>query len=450
MHFRYGLRQHTQAQTGQEIHVRVGQEMKDRYGPFLGAVLGWLEAPVRMDELLDAQALRLKQACGLTRQAPGAPGVHYLAIPHRELHDMVNNGVAPAVVGGAGDTYTQIGNDLAAFVEEVATAIGASEKGWQGTAGDGARKALAAIANHAAEVGTAAQLAGTLHTQQSAALANAKYAVPEPPAQPLDQRAISARLMATTDPVQFVQQAPADYAAFQQQQRDHQQAARVVETYDRTLTQTTIAQPAFAPRPQAPPKDPIDPGRPPIAPNPGFTGRGNMPPRRVGNEFTDMSWTVLPTPNTGGTDTSGLNNNRRGNGANLGNQFGGDNNLNLGAPLPGQTSASGSTQGGPDRRAGGGAGFGLPNVVRDFGPGASAGVMPGVGSTAGRGGATSGGVGGRGGAGGGAMGGTGTGAAKGKGSEDLERTTPSYLVNEHNGDEIVGDLGMVAPPVIGG
>jgi hypothetical protein len=46
--------------------------------------------------------------------------------------------------------------------------------------------------------------------------------------------------------------------------------------------------------------------------------------------------------------------------------------------------------------------------------------------------------------------GMGGGAGRGgRGEEDGEHRSASYLVNADNGNEIVGDLGKVAPPVIG-
>lgn len=53
----------------------------------------------------------------------------------------------------------------------------------------------------------------------------------------------------------------------------------------------------------------------------------------------------------------------------------------------------------------------------------------------------------RGGAGMGGMGGMG--AGRGKGADDYEHDTPSYLITQEHGSEIVGELPRVSPPVIG-
>ncbi|MGZ4557870.1 MAG: hypothetical protein ACXVGB_04490 [Mycobacteriaceae bacterium] len=117
--------------------------------------------------------------------------------------------------------------------------------------------------------------------------------------------------------------------------------------------------------------------------------------------------------------------------------------------------------------AGGVASFG-PTGSGGYGGGGSAGSAPGTGgagsamgrgATSGiggsaamaegaglRGGGAAGGVSGRGGAGmGGGMGGGGA----GKGDEDYEHNTPSYLITQEHGSEIVGELPRVSPAVIG-
>jgi len=47
------------------------------------------------------------------------------------------------------------------------------------------------------------------------------------------------------------------------------------------------------------------------------------------------------------------------------------------------------------------------------------------------------------------MGGMGPGGGRGRGEDDYEHNTPSYLITEEHGSEIVGDLPPVSPPVIG-
>ncbi|GAA3678604.1 hypothetical protein GCM10022267_76720 [Lentzea roselyniae] len=467
---RYGLQRHGEVQTGQQIHEQVTALNLATHGPIMGALMAVVQGNGQVDDLLDGQAVSLRNQGVSTRQAPAAPGVHYLGIPHQQLHEMVNNGVDPGTVGAAGDTYTQIGNKLTAFQDRIARAIGSSEADWSGKAADQARTAVAGLGNKASEAGTAAQLAGTLITQQSRALSTAKSTVPPPPAVPYDPAAANARRMAITDPILYVQQAAADAAAFQEQKKQHEDAARAVETYDRTVTQTAAAQPAFAPAPPAPqPQPQPEPQpRPPIGTG-DSNGRGLTPPPQVG-DTTNTAWSAPPVTNTGGntTNTSGLGGGQ--NNLGLGGNQLGDGNNNRGGGLnpgflpgtgpgdkgvgrsggPGGTGAvrGGTSTGTGGGRVPGGTGVGNPNAAKGFGPGGSAGVLPGDGA-AGRGGSGAGGAAsGRGGAAAGAMGAMGAGGAKGKGEEDLERTTPSYLL-EPDPDETFGSDEMVAPPVIG-
>ncbi|NUT50612.1 MAG: hypothetical protein HOV94_25380, partial [Saccharothrix sp.] len=46
------------------------------------------------------------------RSAPTAPAVDYRAIPHDELHAMVNTEVDPGAVDAAADLWLRIGDDL--------------------------------------------------------------------------------------------------------------------------------------------------------------------------------------------------------------------------------------------------------------------------------------------------------------------------------------------------
>ncbi|MFG1782916.1 PPE domain-containing protein [Rhodococcus oryzae] len=130
------------------------------------------------------------------------------------------------------------------------------------------------------------------------------------------------------------------------------------------------------------------------------------------------------------------------------------------------TGTGGGTGSGGHGAAGSGSGLGAGG-----GSGASYGAGGGLGATGGLGGSSrgpggmgvpgaAGGPAGAGGAGGGAAGAAGRpgamgggmapGGARANGDDDTEHKTPSYLVNVDNGNELVGRLPKVAPPVIGG
>jgi hypothetical protein len=480
---RYGLNRHSEVQTGEQVRERVNRELEQQYGPF-GVIIGILKAPNQVDDLLDAQAAKLKGQV-LTRPAPEEPGVHYLGIPHQRLHDSVNNGVDPGAVGEMGDIWTTLGNQLATFNDDIVTAIGNSEADWTGKAGDGARQALADMGNRAGETGTSAQLAGTLFTQQSRALSTAKANVPPPPAEPFNAQAANDRLLSMIDPIAMVRQAAADKAAFEQQQKDHQEAARAVETYDRTVAQTAAAQPAFAPAPVAQPQPQPNPPQPnPPSPiDPPGTGepkaRDNTPPPVISGT-TDTAWATTPaatggnttnpsgvggTPPPGGNQLGGGNTNPGGGGPVFGGFPPGPNpgrtttGPNVGRPVgsppggPGGGSGTGTGRGG----AGGvgrlpgmpGGGVGLPGgAAAAKGIGGSTGMLPGDGTAARGGGSAAGAAGGRGAAGAAAGMAPMGGAGRGQGDEDIEHQSPSYLL-EPDPDEVFGTDETTAPPVIG-
>ncbi|NUT49541.1 MAG: hypothetical protein HOV94_19870 [Saccharothrix sp.] len=459
------MKQHDEVWTGQQIEEQVAVQLEVEHGPFVAMLIEIAEGAERVDDVLDAQAAQLREQVP-TRSAPGQPGAHYVGIPHRELYRMVTENVDAGVIGEIGDVWTEIGNRLAKFNDDVAAAIGDSETNWTGRAGDRARQELADLGNRAGETGVAAQLAGTLFTQQSRALSVATNSVPLPPDPPFDPELAQQRLMSITDPVQYAEQAAADQATYARQQADHEQAARVVAAYDRTLAQTAAAQPAYGPPPPPAPTEPVVPGRSSVASSPERDRQAVAPPPRVGDDMTDKSVAAPPTAGGGVTNTSGVG------------TFGGDGQSPSiqggpnplaggsatpahggGAVLPGPIAGDKGRPGrvsGPGRggfgggggRASGGAGN--PNAARNLDAGKAAGVTAGREAPAARGGAGATGTAGRTGSGAGMPGGGGgVGAAKGQGDEDTERETPSYLINEDNGNEIVGELDLVMPPVIG-
>ena len=180
----YDLAPHAKVATGKEVRERVEREY-ERFGPF-GPYVAHLLGGGKVDDLLDAQAAQLKGQV-TTRTAPPEPGVDYLGISHRELHEGVHVGGDPGRVGEHGDLWTSLGNELVEFNDAIAKAIADSEPDWTGKAGDRARQAMAELARKAGETAVAAQMAGTLFAQQSRALATARATVPPPdhdPAKP--------------------------------------------------------------------------------------------------------------------------------------------------------------------------------------------------------------------------------------------------------------------------
>jgi uncharacterized protein YukE len=126
---------------------------------------------------------------------------------------------------------------------------------------------------------------------------------------------------------------------------------------------------------------------------------------------------------------------------------------------PGLAQGVDSSAGAGSRSAGAGAGggaaggIGVGGLGGGVGAGNRAGSVARPGSTPGAagvatGGRTGAGMRGTGPMGGGMMGGGGAGAGKG-GGEDKEHKTPDYLITLDNGNELIGKLPLVSPPVIG-
>ncbi len=111
--------------------------------------------------------------------------------------------------------------------------------------------------------------------------------------------------------------------------------------------------------------------------------------------------------------------------------------------------ASLGSGGGAGRGGGSGSGSGGGAGGRSLGGSSLGSASMGAGAASGPGGAVGGSAAaaGRAGAPGGGMA---PGAGKGKGDEDKEHKTPSYLISVDNGNELIGELPKVAPPVLGG
>ncbi|WP_158075720.1 PPE domain-containing protein [Actinokineospora bangkokensis] len=195
---------------------------------------------------MSAQARAL--AAGVdTRQGPGLACTNYMSYDHKALKPMVTEDVDPDQVGEMGQMYVEAGNQMVAFQSDVASAINSSQADWQGKAGDQARQFMADVANWVGKAGQSAQLAGTQAGIQSSALAEAKNSMPDPVE--FDLGAANRDLQTTTDPFQLVTKAAMYQEQYQRSQAAHEEAARVVGTYDGALGSSST-MPAFSTPPQ--------------------------------------------------------------------------------------------------------------------------------------------------------------------------------------------------------
>lgn len=195
------------------------------------------------------------------------------------------------------------------------------------------------------------------------------------------------------------------------------------------------------------------PGVPGGSDGPNTSGQGgpNYPGGHGGNPYTPVNpATTSAAALDGAPGAGGL-----GAGGNAGNGGAGHGGAGAGAaggmPMGGMPMGGmGGGMGGDIERSGRGFGGGMRGAGQGAAGSGMGGARSGAGGLAGEGGlggrGAAGSAGGAGGRGGGAPMGGGRGA---KGEDDAEHQTASYLVNEDNGSEIVGDLPLTAPPVIG-
>ncbi|MBC6446663.1 hypothetical protein [Actinokineospora xionganensis] len=448
------------------------------------------EVNEQYNQEMSAQAAQLAQGVD-TRPAPGIPRSNYMSHAHSELRPMVTENVDPDQVGEIGEMYISAGNAMTKFQTDVANAINSSQSDWQGKAGDQARQFMADIGNWVGKSGQSAQLAGTQTSLQAAALAEAKNSMPEE--KPFDMAAANRDLMNTTNPIDLARKSALYMYDYRESQTAHQEAARVVGSYDGALGSAST-MPAFAPPPTMGGGGTGDPGdtggtdgvRKPGGQdiNVGGTGdQGGTGSTIPGGGGTTGGGGYKPPPGTGGVPLPG------GGGGGGSTTPGGYVDLPPGPGGPGQNPGGhppagpypggmppmvpgpmGPGAGGDTARTGrgGGGGGGGGGGRSGFGPGgggAGGSGMggrsgmggPGVGGAAGAGalaaehaaGGGRGGAGAAGGRGGAPMGGGMGGARGGQGGEDDEHNRPSYLV-EADPDQVFGTDEMTAPPVIGG
>lgn len=293
------------------------------------------------DQELNAQARELLDDAS-TREPPKMMAANYMSNPHPELKRMVTEDVDPAVVGQMGDAWIETGNAMTRFQSGVAAAINNSEADWQGQAGNAARTYMAGVGNWVGSAGESAQLVGTQTNIQADALSEAKVSMPEPVA--FDVAAANRDLQTTTNPVEMMSKYATYMAQYTAQQNAHEQAARVLSTYDSSLAGAS-AMPAFAPPPQM------------------NGGSGSLTP--VGGDQlkglgTDPGVNPSGSGSTGGAGSAG--------GA-------GGGGSNPGVPtLPGGPGGPGGAGGGGGSGSGGGPGGGVPGL-----PGGPGGTDPSAG-----------------------------------------------------------------------
>ncbi|MFD4468357.1 hypothetical protein ACFWPA_08700 [Rhodococcus sp. NPDC058505] len=422
------------------------------------------------------------------------------SMSHRQIMDSVNR-MDPAAVTASAHGWTAIGTALADGLHGFTTAIlGEIKDGWEGAAADRALDATARYVRVSDELATAGSLVGTKVAEAATGITQVKATVP-PPAQTSVAEVLVHQFSPGTALIKSL---------LHDRNEAHEQAIQIMKTvYSPVMRQAdsqvpvlpappTVAQPEVAgptgagggsANPTAadsavsagfgpPGRDaPSGPGAVPGAdagdtgpsggPGPAGAERGSgrdgsaesVPaqsdpsspwtrPAGVdaaggagvpGNPAASGAGAMSGAGGPSGSGPGGLGSGGLGSGG-LGTGGLGSGGLGTGAVAAGGNGVSGGAAGSGSGGYGGGAGLvGIPGGA--------------VGTTAG----AAGGGGGAAGAGAGAPGRPGMpgagmipAAARGRGEDDTEHATPGYLVTVDNGNDLVGSLPLVAPPVLGG
>ncbi|MGW6378988.1 PPE domain-containing protein [Rhodococcus sp. NPDC055112] len=378
---------------------------------------------------------------------------------------------------------SSLGEGLAEFKQFITDQIDGK---WEGVGAEAAMAATTAYVADSDKLAVAGRLVGTKVAEAATGISQVKATMPAVEAISALETLVNVALPSVGMVKQLVHG----------KDEARQQAIQIMKTVYMPVMQQADTNVPILPRPvdrtwPLPTPDPTS-GRPgiggPSGYNPsGYTGPGDAPvaPTRqgVGND---------PSAGSPGTDPSGPNTGANplspdGSGADGSNSpfvqtdpssawtapaaasgtDGTGSGLGTGTGTGSGTGSGAGTGSGGHGAGGSGSGLGAGG-----GSGASYGAGGGLGATGGLGGAgrglgggmgmpgAAGGAPGAGGAGGGAAGAAGRpgamgggmapGGARANGDDDTEHKTPSYLVNVDNGNELVGRLPKVAPPVIGG
>lgn len=447
-----------------------------------------------------ATAQSRREAAQLAREAKfreGAPtsNADYQGFEHKQLKSFVTDDMDPGQVGAMSQPWTDLANAMAQFADDLNVAVNQSKAVWQGDAAEQAHGFSSNMSTWSEETGEGAQLVSERMHAQSSSASTAKNSMPEPIE------------FSWGDEIKGWLTSPAPLAftvadSFEKQQRSqeaHDEAVRVLNSYDSSLADSAAKTPAFSKPPTlAGDSGGVDRsgneigGREAGTPGVGGTGGVGGSTGTAGYTPGTSGTPSVNGPGSGGTGSSagagagagagGAAGSTAASGYNPGDAYGprgrgsggfgpgsGGGAGGMGAvPFGPMGGAGGFGPGGSGGAGSGGGGFG-PRGSGAMGPGAGAGGGAGAGKMAGAGpmgGAAGAGAGAKGGAGGGGRGGMGgmmggAGAGKGQGGDDSEHRDQYFVkqefevglteTDEHGEKMIDPETGLpVVPPVIGG
>ena len=235
-----------------------------------------------------------------TKPGPHTGGHNYLAYQQEELHQMVNSNADPDGVNSQGQTYTDIGNDLAEMADALNKAVSTASVSWQGKAAAGGASFTTAMSSWHGSTAQGAQYAGTQMFEQSQALSQARTSMPPPVAMPTTGDLQHALM--TYNPLDSTSISTMQNLANQADaaNSNHQVMARVAQQYDAQLG-SSATLPAFDTPAQFNPNQPAPGGSAGAGSAGGASGTGS---REASMKSTHSS---AGTPTGSGASSTGSN-----------------------------------------------------------------------------------------------------------------------------------------------
>ncbi|MFI6431402.1 hypothetical protein [Rhodococcus oryzae] len=432
---------------------------------------------------LYSQQESLKTEFGGGYEPPSVVPDSFDSMSHEAIKSAVDAMSADPIQASA-EGWAKIGSSLGEGLAEFNQFISDEIKGkWEGVAAEAAVTATAAYVADSDKLAVAGRLVGTKVAEAATGISQVKATMPAVEATSALESLVNVALPSVGMVKQLVHG----------KDEARQQAIQIMKTVYMPVMQQADTNVPILPRPAPgpiPPKVIPDStsGGPgiggPSGYNPsGYTGPGDAPiaPTRQGDGNVPSAGSPGADPSDPNSGANPLSPDASGSGADGSNSPFAQTDPSSAWTAPAAAGGADGTNSGLGTGTGAGAGSGGHGAAgsgsglgASGGSGASygAGAGGGLGAAGGLGGSSrglgggmgvpgaAGGVAGAGGAGGGAAGAAGRpgamgggmapGGSRANGDDDTEHKTPSYLVNVDNGNELVGRLPKVAPPVIGG
>ncbi|MFC4005063.1 hypothetical protein ACFS2C_27350 [Prauserella oleivorans] len=457
-------------------------------GGLFSMPIGMLKAHANAENLSQEQIARLTSGDVQYLEGLSASDMNYPGHEHEQLKQFVTENLRAEDIQGISDAYAELVSVLEDLSSRLNEGVGKSRQEWEGDAAEQAHGFFQSLGTWSDGNAQNAKLASEVIAQEGNAAATAKNTMPEPV--PFDWRTEFKKLV-TSNPFDLADNISETMETYRRSQEAHDEAARVMTTYDNELYQAASKQPAFSEPPTfgAGGSDGVRmPSASAAISVPGgdagtgasgyaggsISGTGTGPggsggggsfsvPGGSGGSSGGGGYTPVPAPLQSGRNTgAGMPSGTRpsgyrpptatgrvpsGGGSNSG--FGGMGAMPVGGMAAGGMGGGSSDYSSKLGRGGFGPGGSAAVGGTGAGPGAASGAArPGMGGMPGAapGAAAAAGGAGRG---AGGMGAMGAGAGRGgQGSEDAEHQRPTYLV-EGDPDEVFGTDERTAPPVIG-